>query len=80
MLSFEAGGQERLVEVKTTGFGKEAPSWVSANELAVSRQEARSYHLYRAFSFRKEPRLFIKSGALDEVSRLAPETFRAWVR
>ena len=79
ILSFEGDGRERFIEVKTTGFGKEAPFWVTARELAVSRSEEDRYHLYRAFSFRKSPRLFIKQGALDRVSRLEPETFRGWV-
>jgi hypothetical protein len=79
ILSFESDGRERLIEVKTTGFGKEAPFWVTARELAVSRSEEERYHLYRAFSFRKSPRLFIKQGALDRVSRLEPDTFRGWV-
>ena len=73
----EAG--ERFIEVKTTGFGKEVPFWVTARELAVSRSEEDRYHLYRAFSFRRDPRLFIKQGALDRVSLLEPETFRGWV-
>ena len=79
ILSFESDGRERFIEVKTTGFGKEAPFWVTARELAVSRSEVDRYHLYRAFSFRKSPRLFIKQGPLDRVSRLEPQTFRGWV-
>jgi hypothetical protein len=40
VLSFEANGAERLIEVKTTKYGKETPFFVSRNEVAVSERHA----------------------------------------
>jgi len=78
VLSFEGDGRERLIEVKTTGFGKEAPFFVTRNELHVSQRERQRYHLYRVFSFRRSPRVFMKRGALDRTCRLEPQIFRGW--
>ena len=36
VLSFEVDGSERLIEVKTTKYGKETPFFVSRNEVSVS--------------------------------------------
>lgn len=75
--SFNADERPRLVEVKTTGSGKEFPFMVTANEVRVSEREASSYHLYRVFEFARDPRMYILRGALSEVCRLQPTQFRA---
>ena len=79
ILSFENDGRERLVEVKTTGFGRYTPFFVTANELTVSQREANAYHLYRVFAFRKQPGLFIVPGSLDHSFDLSPSQFMARV-
>lgn len=75
--SFEPGGTDRLIEVKTTAFGRETPFFVTRNELSVSRRHATSYHLYRLFRFRLDPRLFMLHGAIDECCRLEPVQYSA---
>jgi hypothetical protein len=77
ILSFEASGAERLIEVKTTKYGRETPFYVSRNEVAVSEAQAPRYHLYRLFSFRVGPQMFMVSGALSQSCRLSPSTFLA---
>jgi hypothetical protein len=77
VLSFEETGRERLIEVKTTAFGRLTPFYVSRNELARSRVDAAQYQLYRLFDFRHKPRLFALSGAIDAHSRLQPVSYRA---
>lgn len=77
--SFEADGRDRLIEVKTTAYAKETPFYVSRNEVAVSQDRRDHYQLYRLFTFRSDPRLFTKAGALDEVFRLAPSQYLAKV-
>jgi hypothetical protein len=72
ILSFEPNGRERLVEVKTTAFGKDTPFFVTRNELQVSRESGQDYHLYRLFQFRKDPTLFLLNGVLDQVCHLDP--------
>jgi hypothetical protein len=78
ILSFEADGSERLIEVKTTGFGKQTPFFVSRNELRVSQAKS-TYHLYRVFAYRSTPRIFVLRGALDRVCALEPTLYVAGV-
>jgi hypothetical protein len=79
ILSFEESGVERLIEVKTTKYGRETPFFVSRNELAVSESRAALYHLYRLFDFREAPRLYTLSGALSATCRLSASTYMASV-
>lgn len=77
--SYESSGQDRLIEVKTTAYGKDTPFFVTRNELTVSLRSASSYHLYRVFRIRRGPRLFCLRGSLDDVCNLDPVQFRGWV-
>lgn len=80
ILSFEEGGQERLIEVKTTRSRAETPFFVSSNELKVSREHAHFYHLIRVFDFEHEPAWFPLSGSLDASCVLEPNDFMALPR
>jgi hypothetical protein len=77
ILSFETSGAERLIEVKTTGFGRYTPFFVTPNEVATSRRVAEHHHLYRVFTFRKDPGLFSVPGSLDRSFDLTPSEFMA---
>lgn len=77
ILSFEASGAERLIEVKTTKYGQETPFFVTRNELAKSESRAQEYRIYRLFEFRVAPRLFVLSGAVGESCSLSAATFLA---
>ena len=77
VLSFEANGKERFIEVKTTSFGKDTPFFVSQRELSLSKDATPQFHLYRLFDFRRSPRLFDLPGALDIHCQLDPLTYRA---
>ncbi len=72
VLSFDITGRERLIEVKTTSYGALTPFYVSRNEVAVSHEAADGYYLYRAFDFRRQPKLFTKQGPLDQSFHLDP--------
>lgn len=74
--SFEEDGTARFIEVKTTNFGKSIPFFISANELAFSRDYSNQYYLYRVFNFRHSPKLFILKGSLKEKYKIVPTTFR----
>lgn len=78
--SFEPNGKDRLIEVKTTAYGKQTPFFLSRNELRVSQQRADTYHLYRLFRFREAPRLFGIRGSLEQVCRLEPVQYSARVK
>jgi hypothetical protein len=77
ILSYETDGKERMIEVKTTTFGRDTPFFVSRGELALSKTSEDQFYLYRLFQFRKEPRLFSLHGALDQHCLLDPITYRA---
>ncbi|MCY1163972.1 MAG: DUF3883 domain-containing protein [Pseudomonadota bacterium] len=77
VLSFDADGKERFIEVKTTTFGRDTPFFVSRGELALSNGAHEQFHLYRLFEFRKAPRLFDLKGSLDLHCVLDPVTYRA---
>ena len=77
VLSFEADGRERLIEVKTTSFARETPFFVTKGELALSHEAPDQFRLYRLFEFRQTPRLFELSGALTQHCDLDPITYRA---
>lgn len=77
VLSFEASGRERLIEVKTTKYGPITPFYVTPNEVAVSQRRAAVYHLYRVFDFRKQPRLYLKRGAIRDAFTISPSEYVA---
>jgi len=77
ILSFEISGRERLIEVKTTKHGPYTPFFVTQNEVRVSEEQAEQYHLYRVFSFRKDPRLFALPGAIPAQFQLRPTEYLA---
>jgi len=77
VLSFEEDGRERLIEVKTTKYGKETPFYLTPNELSVSGKASAHYHLYRVFKFRLSPRLYTIQGDLQRNCRIEPSMFTA---
>jgi hypothetical protein len=78
IVSFEADGRERLIEVKTTRFGAMTPFFASRNEVNVSAKRETEYQLYRLFSFHSQPRLFALPGSLQNSCRLDPVTYSAF--
>ena len=77
ILTYESDGRERLIEVKTTAYGKETPFFISRNEVEVSKEKQDAYYLYRVFKFRSAPRLFMLDGAVDKRFRLKPVLYQA---
>jgi hypothetical protein len=77
--SFGIDRRDRLIEVKTTAYGRDTPFYVSRNEVATSSELADSYHLYRVFHARAAPRFYTVPGALSHSFRLVPELFSARV-
>jgi len=77
VLSFEESGKERLIEVKTTSFGKETPFFVSRGEVALSESAHDQFYLYRLYDFRAAPRFFSLAGPLKQHCVLDAVTFKA---
>lgn len=80
VLSFETDGREKFIEVKTTAFAKETPFFASDAEVRFSRRNADRYALYRLFGFRKNPKCFTLTGAIDEHCALDPFSYRCSFR
>ena len=80
ILSFDAAGKERFIEVKTTNGAKATPFVISRNEVEFSREAAEQFHLYRVFQFRQRPMLYILSGDVARQLHLEPIDFRASFR
>ena len=77
ILSFNEDGSDRLIEVKTTKYGKETPFFVSRNELNRSERDPASYFVYRLFSMRSVPGMYLLPGAISDTCVLMPESFSA---
>ncbi|HRO61154.1 MAG TPA: DUF3883 domain-containing protein [Burkholderiaceae bacterium] len=75
VLSFEADGRERFIEVKTTAFGKQMPFYITRNEVEFSKVYAPQFRLYRLFEFRRAPRMFALEGSVSERCLLDPVTY-----
>lgn len=79
VLSFDTNRRERFIEVKTTAFGAFTPFHVTSNELETSRKFGGDYHVYRAFEFRRRPKLFICSGPIHDSFSLRASEYLARV-
>ncbi len=77
VLSFDATGKERLIEVKTTSLGVEAPFYLTKNELNLSKSEPDLFKLCRLFDFRRKPRIFELAGSVADHCLLDPVSFIA---
>lgn len=75
--SFDSGGQERLIEVKTTNGAAHTPFFITRNELAVAQERSDHWHLYRVHQFAQKPKIFTVQPPLESSLRLDPETWRA---
>jgi hypothetical protein len=58
ILSFEATGQETLIEVKTTNGGPLTPFFLTRTEREVSEERPDAWRLYRVHLFSHSPRIF----------------------
>jgi hypothetical protein len=77
ILSFDASGRERLIEVKTTNGGASTPFFLSRNEYETAAARAESWRLYRVHLFAQTPRIFTVSPPLLTSVYLRTETWRA---
>jgi hypothetical protein len=77
ILSFDASGRERLIEVKTTNGGANTPFFLSRNEYETAAARAESWRLYRVHLFAQTPRIFTIAPPLLASVHLRTETWRA---
>jgi hypothetical protein len=77
VLSFNRGGHERLIEVKTTNGSARTPFFLSRNECDLATERPADWQIYRVHLFAKSPRIFTITPPLEKTVRLSPETWRA---
>jgi hypothetical protein len=77
VLSFDHGGRERLIEVKTTNGSARTPFFLSRNERALGTERPTDWRIYRVHLFAQEARVFIITPPLEKVVNLRPEIWRA---
>lgn len=77
ILSFEATGQETLIEVKTTNGGARTPFFLTRTEREVSEERPDAWRLYRVHLFSRSPRIFALAPPLEASLRLRAEIWRA---
>lgn len=77
ILSFEANGCERLIEVKTTNGWERTPFHISRNECQVAQERRDEWHLLRLWNFAREPKAFEIRPPLERHLSLTPTSYLA---
>jgi hypothetical protein len=77
ILSFDAQGEERFLEVKTTVGVDITPFYITRNELSLASERPDAFRLCRVFDFSAHPRMFELIPPLDKVVHLAPLSYEA---
>jgi hypothetical protein len=78
ILSKNANGTDKYIEVKTTKLGKETPFYFTRNELQFSQKYIEKYHLFRLFNFESGVKMFTKNGSLDSICHSIPMTYKGF--
>jgi hypothetical protein len=76
ILSKNANGTDKYIEVKTTKLSKETPFFFTSNELLFSIKNESNFHLYRIFDFKENPKMFQLVGRYDSFCKTEPVVFR----
>jgi hypothetical protein len=77
ILSFDAKGKERLLEVKTTVGTDVTPFYITRNELSVAAERPDAFRLCRVFDFTAHPRMFELTPPLENFVHLWPLSYEA---
>jgi hypothetical protein len=77
ILSFDAEGGERFIEVKTTSGHQTTPFYLSENERRLSEERPDAFRLVRLYGFGRDPRAFELSPPLAAYVLLQPANYRA---
>jgi hypothetical protein len=78
ILSFDQGGDERLLEVKTTNGSALTPFFLSRNESQLASERPSDWRIYRVHLFARDPHIFTIAPPLEKSLRLTPESWRAF--
>lgn len=78
--SYDEGGAERLLEVKTTNGQGRTPFYVTRNECSLSKERPDVFRLFRLYDFSKGPRAFELAPPLEDHVSLEAEAWKAVFR
>lgn len=78
ILSKNANGTDRYIEVKTTKLSKETPIYLTRTELNFASLKGKAFYLYRVFNFNTKPQFFIRQGRYEEFCNLQSVTFKGY--
>ena len=78
ILSFGVDGTRRYVEVKTTVGSKDAPFYLTRNELEFSASVPANYYLHRVFDLNRKPQFYVLAGNLHKLLKLDPAVYLAY--
>lgn len=76
ILSFDAAGTERLLEVKTTIGNHMTPFFLSENERLLSTERPKEFRLLRLYEFNRNPKAFELVPPLEHVVILKPASYK----
>lgn len=77
--SFNARGEDRLLEVKTTRGARTTPFFLTRNEVSLAEERPDSFRLCRLYDVAQAPRLYRVKPPLESALTLEPEAWRASV-
>jgi hypothetical protein len=77
VLSFDAAGNERYIEVKTTALGAQTPFYITSAELECARSYPESFALYRVYDARSNPAFYALERDITQAIDLMPTVYRA---
>lgn len=77
ILSSDAKGKERLIEVKTTVGVDITPFYITRNELSLAVERPDAFRLCRVFDFTAHPRMFELTPPLENFVHLSPLSYQA---
>jgi hypothetical protein len=77
ILSFDANGSDRLIEVKTTNGWERTPFQITRNELAVAEERRSDWRLLRLWNFSREPKGFELRPPLEAHVSLMATSYQA---
>lgn len=75
--SFDMGGSDRLIEVKTTNGWERTPFYITRNELAIAESRRNDWRLVRLWNFAREPRAFELHPPLEAHVSLMATSYQA---
>jgi len=75
--SFDPGGRDRLIEVKTTNGWERTPFHITRNELAVANARRHDWRLVRLWNFAREPKAFELQPPLEAHVSLIATSYEA---